>query len=109
MNLKAKIIYHSDKRPEVNTLIIPVTEGVWYVWIDWFDAFEESGMGFGEPPDPISLYFAHPASDGIDFEVAIPFPSEGHLFGSICKKSYHGTFYTDAKYEELWETGQGLE
>ena len=101
MSIKTEIIYLSDKKPEVEAFVVPVSEGVWYVWIDWFEAFEHNATGGGDDPNVVEMYFSHPASEDIDFQVNLHFPCDGFLFGQVCKKSYHGTFYSDEKYSYM--------
>ena len=101
--IKTEIKYLSDKKPEVEAYILPVCKGVWYIYIDWYEAFELHGTGGSDDSNVIEMYFAHPASKGFDFQVNLHFKEKGYLFGSVYKKSYHGTFYSNNIYEKLIE------
>ena len=50
----------------------------------------------------LTLFFGRYGDDeGVLFEVDFYFPEDGWLFGSIDKKTYHGTFYTDSQYQSM--------
>jgi hypothetical protein len=57
--------------------------------------------GNSEDEGLVEMYFGRPSTECFDFQVDLHFPKEGHLFGSVGKKSYHGTYYTHERYEKL--------
>jgi len=98
--IKTEVKYLSGSKPEVEVMVIPICKDVWYVWIDFYERFDVHGYGGGDD-SPTIIYFAHPKSNEIDFEVDLFFPQDGHVFGAVYKKTYHGTFYTHSKYESM--------
>jgi len=101
--IKTEVKYHSDKRPAITAFVLPVCQGVWHVHVDFYERFCVEGYGGGDDTSSEIIYFSYPDSNNIDFEVKLYFPSSGFLFGAVSKKTYHGTFYTHSKYEEIFE------
>jgi len=102
MKIKTEIKFISNLNPKVEAFVKSVCDGVWYVYIDWFDAFELCGTGGNsENKGLVEMYFAHPSTEYFDFQVDFHFPTDGFLFGSVYKKSYHGTYYVYDMYEKL--------
>jgi len=101
MKIKTEIKYLSNIRPKIEAFVLPVCEGVWHVYIDWYEALKLDATGGSSDSTIIEMFFSHPASKEIDIQVDLHLPVEGHLFGAVSKKSYHGTFYSEEKYTQL--------
>jgi len=85
--------------PEVYVDIKPVTEGVWLIYIDLFDRFDEP-FWIKSSDDWEYLYFMNADNDLI-FCVKFKPEKDGILIGSLCKKTYHGTYYEHEAYSRI--------
>jgi hypothetical protein len=99
--IKKEVIYHTEITPVIEVFVLPVCEGVWHVYLDWYEALNVEAFGGGD--DYESIYLSHPASHEIDVEVKLYLPEDGFLFGGQSKKSYHGTYYLRGTYEKILE------
>jgi hypothetical protein len=109
--IETSVKFFTAHRPSVEPHVMPVTEGVWYVWIDFLERMEldAEGGGCGEP---VELYFTSVYAKSATvphFQVNLNFPVDGILFGSVSKRSYHGTFYSREAYEKIVEQLDGEE
>ena len=104
--MKREIKYLTYENPEVSVSIKEITDGVWFIHCSFdkrlsLEGYGGSSGGPEDDPDYESIYLG----DGHQMLVEVRFfpPEEGHLFGEMSKREFHGFFLTGAVYKKIWE------
>jgi len=97
--MEYKIEYLTDKKFSVNVIIKKVTDGVYLIYCDFYERFYVDAIGVYD--GWFSIYFGDEQENLI--EVKFKPEKHGYLFGELCKKTYHGTFYEYETYCKIIE------
>lgn len=98
MNVKV-VQYGKHKKIKVSSRIYEVTDGVYYIIIEFNERVSIDGYG-----DNSIVFYIPSNSAGADFEgieVILPFEPGGILFGEVIKKTYFGTYYYKNRYNKI--------
>ena len=109
--MKIEIVQPTDDHIEVTTNIYTVTEGVYYVEVEFEERMSFDASGDSSKDDRQSLYFTNVTNYNDNdndttyeyipmLELILPFKA-GLIFGDCSKRSFYGTYYEHDAYEKI--------